>query len=173
MTVTDLNTSEYHAFYETYISKVPKDIDLIEGFKIGGEQLISFFNQIPIDKLEYRYELGKWSIKEVLQHIIDTERIFIYRCFRIARHDKTKLTGFEQDDYIEPSRAHSKSIESLLEEYQVVRQNSIVLLKSLSEANLKYLGNASNTMLSARAAAFMTLGHEIHHRHIVKERYLV
>ena len=123
--------------------------------------------------MEYKYAAGKWSIKEVFQHIIDTERVFLYRCFRIARHDKTPLTGFEQDDYIVPSKANSKSIESLLEEYQTVRQNSIVLLKSLSETDLKHLGNASDHMLSARAAAFMTLGHEIHHIEVIKERYLV
>ena len=132
MKVTDLSTSEYHTFYANYMRQVPKDINLMGGFKGGSEQLVAFFTQIPSSKLEFRYAEGKWSIKEVLQHIIDTERVFMHRCFRIARQDKTELAGFEQDDYIVPSKANSKSIEDLLEEYQAVRQNAIVLLKSLS-----------------------------------------
>ena len=173
MKVTDLSTSEYHTFYANYMRQVPKDVNLIAGFKGGSEQLVAFFKQIPSSKLEYRYAEDKWSIKEVLQHIIDTERIFLYRCFRIARQDKTELAGFEQDDYILPSKANSKSIEDLLEEYQTVRQNAIVLLKSLSAPDLKQLGHASGSKLSARAAAFMILGHEIHHMAVLKERYLV
>jgi len=173
MKVTDLSTSEYHTFYANYMRQVPKDINLMAGFKGGSEQLVAFFTQIPSSKLEFRYAEDKWSIKEVLQHIIDTERVFMHRCFRIARQDKTQLAGFEQDDYIVPSKANSKSIEDLLEEYQAVRQNAIVLLKSLSEADLKQLGHASGSNLSARAAAFMILGHEIHHMTVIKERYLV
>ena len=172
MTVTNLKITEYNVFYETYISKVPKNIDLVDGFENGGEQLIKFFNQVPSHKLKFRYAEDKWSIKEVLQHIIDTERICMYRCFRIARHDKTPLSGFEQDDYIIPSKANLKSIEALLQEYQTVRQNAIILLKHLDESDLKCLGKASDSSLSARAAAFMVLGQEIHHMEVIKERYL-
>ena len=131
-----------------------------------------FFKSIPKEKLEYKYADDKWTIKEVFQHIIDTERIFMYRCLRIARHDKTALAGFEQNDYIIPSKANSKSIESLLEEYRTTRQYSIVLLKSLSDEDLKYIGQASDNVMSARSTAFSTIGHEIHHVNIIEERYL-
>ena len=172
MTVSDLNTSEYHNYYETYISKVPKHLKLNAGYKLGAEQLIAFFNGIPKDKLEYRYAPGKWTIKEVLQHIIDTERVFAYRCFRFARHDDTPLAGFEQDDYILPSQANSKSIEALLEEYHVVRQNTMVLLNSFSRTDLEHVGSANASSMSARAAAFIILGHEIHHMTVIEALYL-
>ncbi|MEP3838538.1 MAG: DinB family protein [Algibacter sp.] len=172
MKVTDLTSKEYNPFYETYISKVSGEISLIEGFMKGKIQVEDFFKSIPQDKLEYRYAEDKWSIKEVFQHIIDNERVFMYRCFRIARHDKTPLTGYEQNDYILPSGANKKTISSLIEEYQVVRQNFIVLLKSLSSQDLEVIGTASGSAMSARAAAFITIGHEIHHINIIKERYL-
>lgn len=100
MKVSDLNASEYNSFYETYISKVSNKTTLIEGYEISQNEVIEFFKSIPKDKLNYRYAEDKWSIKEVFQHIIDTERVFQHRCFRISRHDKTAISGFEQDDYI-------------------------------------------------------------------------
>lgn len=172
MKVTDLNNSEYNSYYETYVSKVSKDIRLLDGFIEAERYVVDFFKSISDNKLEYRYATGKWSIKEILQHIIDTERVFMYRCFRIARHDKTPLAGFEQDDFINPSKADKKSLDDLLEEYKVGRQNFIVLLKNLNETDLKFMGHASGSPLSARAAAFIILGHEIHHIEVIKARYL-
>ncbi|WP_346883734.1 DinB family protein [uncultured Algibacter sp.] len=172
MKVSDLKQTEHDSYYSNYIDKVPKDIALISGFKQGENYILNFFKSIPEDKLNYRYAEGKWSVKEVLQHIIDTERIFMYRCFRIARHDKTDLMGYKQDDYITPSGADKKSIENLLEEYKAVRLNFIVLLKSFTDKDLKSIGKANGTDLSARAAAFIILGHEIHHTNIIRERYL-
>lgn len=172
MTTQDLITEELNPFYSTYINLVPKSVNLIDGFEIGLKNVEAFFKSIPKEKLDYKYAEDKWTIKEVFQHIIDTERIFMYRCLRVARHDKTALAGFEQDDYIVPSKANSKSIESLQEEYRTTRQHSIVLLKSLSDADLKCIGQASGNVMSARSAAFSTIGHEIHHMNIIKERYL-
>ncbi len=172
MNVSNLKESEYNPYYKIYIDKVSNETTLIEGFIDGQHQVVNFFKSIPDNKLEYKYASNKWSVKEVFQHIIDTERIFMYRCFRIARHDKTFLSGFEQDDYIKPSNADKKSIDSLLEEYNIVRQNSIVLLKNLAEQDLKFIGNASESPMSARAAAFIILGHEIHHVNVIRERYL-
>lgn len=172
MTTQDLTAEELNPFYSTYINLVPKSVNLIDGFETGFKNVEAFFESISKDKLDYKYAEDKWTIKEVLQHIIDTERIFMYRCLRVARHDKTALAGFEQDDYIEPSKANSKSIESLQEEYKTTRQYSIVLLKSLSDEDLKCIGKASGNVMSARSASFSTIGHEIHHMKIIKERYL-
>lgn len=172
MNVSDLTTSEYNAYYSTYITKIPNNTNLIEGFRSGQTQVTDFFKAIPNTKLEYAYAVGKWTIKEVYQHIIDTERVFMYRCFRIGRHDKTPLAGYNQDDYILPSNTNNKTLEDLQEEYQSVRQSSIVLLKSLSATNLKQTGMADNNTMSARAAAFIILGHEIHHINIIIDRYL-
>ena len=172
MKVSELSTLEFNPFYATYINKVSNETTLIEAFKKGQVQVVNFFKSIPEDRLEYRYQPGKWSIKEVFQHIIDNERVFMYRCFRMARLDKTPLAGYEQNDYIDPSHANNKSINDLIEEYQSVRHSFILLLKSLNDSDLKFIGNASGNAMSSRAAAFITIGHEIHHLEVLKERYL-
>ncbi len=172
MKVSDLSASEYNPYYKNYINKVSNQTTLIEGFKSGQNHVVSFFKSIPDNKLEYRYAPNKWSTKEVFQHIIDTERVFMYRCFRIARHDKTGLVGYEQDDYIKPSNADKKSINDLIDEYQAVRQNFIVLLKSLNDEDLRFIGNANGSPTSSRATAFIILGHEIHHIDVIKNKYL-
>lgn len=172
MKITDLTINEYNPYFSNYLSKLPKSTNLISGFKEGNTQVFQFFNTISEDKLDYRYEADKWSIKEVFQHIIDTERVFIYRCFRISRHDKTPLTGFEQDDYVLPSNADKKSLDDLLEEYKTTRNYSINLLQGLNKYDLKFLGTVDGSPMSARAAAFIILGHEIHHINVIKELYL-
>ena len=172
MIVNSLSDTEYSPFYGRYIQKIPKDVTLIEGYMIGEKAMVKFFKSIPEKKENYRYDPDKWSVKEVVQHIIDTERIFMYRCLRLARHDKTPLSGFEQDDYIEPSLAHKKDLDDLIDEYKAVRHNSIIFLKSLHDNDLKFVGNCSGNQMSARAAACIVLGHEIWHKEILKERYL-
>ena len=134
--------------------------------------VIDFFSAIPKEKLEYRYQPGKWSIKEILLHIIDTERIFMYRLLRIARKDTTPLAGFDQDIYVAPSEANSKSIEDLIGEFSATRMYSLNLISSISDENLKNIGTASDSPVSARACGFILLGHSIWHINIIKERYL-
>jgi len=172
MRITDLDILEYDEYYARYINKLSTELDLKEGFEIGMKKVIQFFETIPLNKQEYRYDEGKWSLKEVFQHLIDTERIFMYRCFRIARNDKTALAGFDQDVYIQPSGANSKSMDSLINEFKIVRQNSILFLNSVNNKQLGFIGNASGGNMSARAAAFTIIGHEIWHMDIIKERYL-
>ena len=172
MKVSDLNSNEYNDYYGRYINLVSSALSLVEAYSKGREQTIRFFSDLPIDKLEYRYAIDKWTPKEIMQHLIDTERIFMYRCLRIARNDKTPLAGFDQNTYIDPSGANQKTMDQLLEEFDVNRKNSIQLLESLSEENLAFIGNASGSDLSARAAAFIIPGHDIWHCSIIKERYL-
>ena len=168
----ELKTSEYNDYYARYIDKVHDNMKLKNGFENDKKMVIDFFLSISNEKLEYRYKPEKWSIKEILQHIIDTERIFIYRCFRIARKDQTALAGYEQDDYIIPSEANNKSLEDLIHEFTITRMNSLNIINSISNENLKNFGTASNTTISARACAFILLGHSIWHIEIIKERYL-
>lgn len=172
MKVSELSSSEFKPYYSTYINHLSKDLSLIDGFEAGKENVIRFFEKVPKNKLLFRYEEGKWSIKEILQHLIDTERVFMYRCFRIARNDETPLQGFDQDIYIEPSGANEKELDSLLDEYTTTRRSFLSLIKSLSAKNLAFIGTASDGPMSARAAAFIILGHERHHMKIINERYL-
>jgi len=168
----DLKPTEYNEYYESYIAKIPNETRLISGLELDESMVINFFSSIPKDKLEYRYLPEKWSPKEILQHLIDTERIFMYRLLRIARKDTTELAGFDQDIYINPSKASSKSLESLIQEFTVTRMYSINLIRSISDENLLNIGSASNSKVSARACAFILLGHSIWHIDIIKERYL-
>lgn len=172
MTTQDLNVSEYNEYYKRYIDKLSKSLLLRDGYKIEKTNTLDFFKSIPKDKLEYRYTPGKWTIKEVFQHLIDTERIFMYRCFRIARRDATPLIGYDQNIYIEPSGANKKSIDELLEEFKIARENSISILNSLTDEDLCSIGNSNGAVMSARAAAFTIIGHDIWHMDVIKERYL-
>lgn len=172
MTKLDLSPKEFDEYYLRYIDKVSKNTSLRKGVRDGKKTVIDFFTSIPSEKLTYRYQPEKWSIKEVLQHLIDTERIFMYRCFRIARKDVTPLAGFDQNTYITPSEADKKSLGDLLNEFIINRNNSIALLNSLSDENLQHIGNSNGSDMSARAAAFTILGHDIWHMEIIKERYL-
>lgn len=172
MTRQELNSEEYNEYYARYIDTISNATDLKTGFEEDKKRVIDFFSSVPKEKLEYRYQPKKWSIKEILQHIIDTERIFMYRLLRIARKDTTALAGFDQDIFIEPSEANNKSIEELLHEFTTTRLYSINLINSISETNLKNMGTASNTSISARACAFILLGHSIWHINVIKERYL-
>lgn len=172
MNKKDLQSKEYNEYYARYIDKVSNQTVLISGFEDDKKMVIDFFSSIPKDKLEYRYQPEKWTIKELLQHIIDTERIFMYRFLRIARKDTTALAGYDQDFYVEPSEANNKSLEELIQEFAVTRSYSINLINSISNENLMNIGTASNTTISARACAFILLGHSIWHIEIIKERYL-
>jgi hypothetical protein len=167
-----ITKNEYHDYYNTYLEKVPDSISLHEGFKTGKDEVLQFFRSIPIEKQNFAYAEGKWTIKEVFQHLIDTERIFLYRCFRLGRKDNSALAGFNQDDYIMTSNANSKSITLLLEEFTTTRDSFMVLLKTLKETDLEFIGTASNAPISPRALAFINLGHYLWHIDIIKERYL-
>lgn len=173
MTVKNLQSNEFDIYYERYIDKLKDNTSLIEGFIEGKNEIISFFKSLPNEKLNYKYQSDKWSIKEVFQHLIDTERIFMYRCFRIARRDRTALTGFDQNIYVSPSMANKKSIEDLLDEFTTNRNNSIALLKSLTEDDLCFIGNSNGANMSARAAAFTVIGHDIWHTEVIKQKYLI
>lgn len=172
MTNKELSPNEYDAYYKRYIYKLANEISLVEGFIYGKESVVQFFNSIPKHQHTHRYEQDKWSIKEVFQHLIDTERVFMYRCFRIARRDETPLSGFNQDIFIQPSMADDKTMKELIGEFEATRSASISLLKSLKEEDLKAIGNSSGKSMSARAAAFVIIGHEIWHKDVINERYL-
>ena len=127
---------------------------------------------MPPDKLTYRYAENKWTIKEILVHIMDDERIYAYRALRIARNDKTPLPGFEQDDYVPFSKANQRSLASILREYKTVRQATVSLFTSFNMEDLLRIGTANDHPVSVRALAWHIAGHELHHLNIIKERYL-
>lgn len=172
MKPTDLQPTEFAGFYANYINQVSTEYTLIEELEISVHRLIKFVQDIPMDKFDYRYAEGKWTIKGILQHIIDAERVFAYRALRFARNDKTELPGFEENSYADQAHGNKRSIQVLLTELAVVRQSTLSLFKSLSEEELLRSGIASNNPMSVRALGFVIIGHQNHHQRIFKERYL-
>lgn len=172
MKPSNLSPTEFAPYFGTYINQVSEEYTLLEELEISVHRLIKFVQNIPMDKFDYRYAEGKWTIKDILQHIIDTERIFSYRALRIARKDRTELPGFEENDYANEANGSSRSIQSLLTELAVVRQSTLSLFKTLSSDELQRMGVASNNPVSVRALGFMIIGHQNHHQRIFEERYL-
>jgi len=164
-------SEESSDYYKTYIHKVPKD-DFLQVLKQAVPETTALMRGFSEEQWMHRYSPGKWSIKEVMLHIIDTERIMAYRALRISRGDKTPMAGFDQDDYIPFSKADSRSPESIIEEYNAVRQASIQLFEHLDDEHLATVGTASGQPFTPRALGFAVAGHEIHHLMVLQDRYL-
>ncbi len=163
---------EYPPYAAMYITLVPDDGLLLQHFRKNFKTMKDLILSLPEEKLLYRYAEGKWTIKEILVHIIDDERIYAYRALRFARSDQTPLPGFEQDDYALHSGANERTISNILEEYEAVRSATITLFNSMDEKMLARTGVANENKSSVRALAFHLAGHELHHLNIIKERYL-
>ncbi|MEL7145588.1 MAG: DinB family protein [Bacteroidota bacterium] len=172
MPLIELQPTEYNAYYQQYLDKITGKEELHPSLRKGKSRTLKFFQTLTAAQWMRAYAPGKWTPKEVLQHLIDTERIFGYRAFRIARRDTTSLAGFDQDIYIQPSGANDKTAEQLLEEYTATRDYTLSLVKSLSADDLAAMGTANGTPLSARAALWILIAHDIWHIDIIKERYL-
>ena len=172
MKPSDLKPEEFAGHFATYINQVSSEYSLIEELEISVHRLIKFVQNIPMDKFDYRYAEGKWTIKDIIQHIIDAERIFAYRALRFARNDQTALPGFDENEYVEATNANKRSIQDLLTELAVVRQATLSLFKSFSEEELLRKGIASNNPMSVRASGFVIIGHQNHHQRVFQERYL-
>lgn len=172
MKPSNLQPEEFAGFYATYINQVSSEYTLIEELEISVHRFVKFVQNIPLDKFDYRYAEGKWTIKDIIQHLIDAERIFAYRALRFARNDKAELPGFEENDYVEEANAIKRSIQDLLTELAVVRQATLSLFKSFSNEELLRIGTASNNQMSVRALGFTIIGHQNHHQRVFEERYL-
>lgn len=161
---------EYASFYESYIALVPGN-NVVSTLETQRLQVVQFFAGRSERDGNFRYAPNKWSVKEVLGHVTDSERIFVYRALRIARVDQTPLPGFEQDDYVRSGGFAERSLADLAEEFVAVRGASIAFFRSLSDAAWLRRGLANKNEVSVRALAFITAGHELHHRRILEERY--
>ncbi|HEX9345410.1 MAG TPA: DinB family protein [Candidatus Acidoferrum sp.] len=162
--------TEYADYYANYISKVPGS-DVLNVLESQRLQMLQLFAGRSERDGSFRYAPGKWTVKEVLGHITDTERIFSYRALRIARGDQTPLPGFEQDDYVRSGAFGDRTLAGLAEEFGAVRTASVSLLRSFNEEAWSRRGVASQKEVTVRALGFMIAGHQIHHRIILEERY--
>jgi uncharacterized damage-inducible protein DinB len=163
---------EYPAYAIMYMKLVPDDGLLLKHLRDGFNSIQKLILPLPEEKLLYRYATNKWTIKEVLVHLIDDERIYAYRALCFARNEKTPLPGFEQDDYIAASNANDRSLKNILQEYEAVRNATIALYEGLDDGALVRSGIANNNKATVRALGYHIVGHEFHHVNIIKEKYL-
>jgi hypothetical protein len=163
--------TEYAAFYETYIALVPGTdiLAVLEAQRMLMTQLLGARSE---REGNFRYAADKWTVKEVVGHIIDTERIFAYRALRISRNDKTPCEGFEQDDYVKNGNFNERTLVDLAEEFAQVRSASLALFLGLDGDAWQRRGTANKNEVTVRALAYITAGHELHHRRILEEKYL-
>ena len=166
------DAGEYPPYAIQYIGLLPDDGLVLDHLQRNFEVTRSFLLSRPEDQLLYRYAEAKWTIKEIVLHIADDERIYAYRALRFARHDTTPLPGFDQDEYTRYSAANQRTLNDLLGELETVRAATVSLYHGLGDDTLKRIGVASGKVMSVRAIAYHIAGHELRHRNIIRERYI-
>jgi uncharacterized damage-inducible protein DinB len=167
-----INLETIPTFYKNYVKQVDQT-DMLTAMRLSGYRTLELVHSIPEKKMDYRYADGKWSIRELLCHMIDAERIFAYRALRFARNDKTNLPGWEENDYAPQANASNRSLKKIADEMQHLRISTIDMFEGFTEEMLTRKGTANNNEMSVVALGFIIPGHETHHRNILKERYLV
>lgn len=166
------NTNEYGPFFQGYINQTTGN-NFFELFKQNTTDTIQFFTNIPAEKLNYAYAENKWTIKEVLLHLIDAERVFTYRAFVGARCDnEQQLQSFDENNYVKNSHAHLRSLESLFEEFKTVRRASEILFENITTNQSKFMAKGATHPITPRALGYIMIGHIEHHIKVIKERYL-
>lgn len=165
------DTSEHAPYFGRYISLVGGH-DVLAALENQPHETLALLSTLSEEQGNFRYAPGKWSIKEMIGHINDTERVFAYRALRIARNDQTPLASFEQDDYARAGGFDECRLADLVEEFVCVRRSSVMLFGKLSAEAWMRRGVASDSPVSVRALAYVIAGHELHHRRILQEKYI-
>lgn len=166
------SASEYGSFHQTYLNYTSgKDYSIL--VQQYNERIIEAWNAIPTEKINFAYAPDKWTIKQMLQHVIDTERIFAYRALAIARKEPAALLGFDENEYAKNATASHRNWKEMIAEWKIVRQSTNILFGSFTEEDLKQKGTASNLPISVNALGFIIFGHALHHLHVLKERYSI
>ena len=164
--------NEYAAFYETYVSLV-EETDIVSALEKNLNELQNLLAEVSEEKASYAYAEGKWSVRELLGHLIDGERVFSYRALRISRDDQTPLASFEENSYVANSNFSRAKLADLIEEFSLLRRSNILFFKNLNDEAWFRTGTASEEAVSVRALAYIMVGHVRHHANILRERYLV
>jgi len=167
----DIKDKEYDSYFHTYV-KLTKG-DLIQSLKTDLDTLIALIREIPEGKRTFAYEKGKWSILQLIQHCVDTERVLQYRAFSIARGEKQMLNSFNENEYVDATPTESIQFKSLLNEFICLRNSTISMFENMPLDVTCKIGQAGGSQLSVRAAGFIILGHWNHHMNVLKTRYLV
>ena len=158
-------------YYIPYVALVPED-SVVEALMNSSRSFADCINEIKAEKENFRYAEGKWTVKEVLLHILDTERIYNYRALCISRGESGKLPGFDEKKYAVNSGASHRSLKSIAAEFEAIRASTIELYKSFSEETLEKVGNANGFDVTVKLIGFVSVGHQLHHQNMILERYL-
>jgi len=163
--------AEYPPYYEQYISKVSSTKDILAQLKKQETLVLDLISSLSDEQLIYAYDEGKWTIAELLNHLIDTERIFTYRALSIARGEEGSLPGYNHDAYVQTSFANAKSKMQLKEEYETNRKSTIALFRGFENERVDIMGEANGLKISVRSILYIIAGHEVHHLQVLKEKY--
>lgn len=163
--------NEFQKYIQRYLDLIPSE-NWLEELVNSGAETLQIYSGLDDKKALFAYSDGKWTLKELLLHLIDTEKIFQYRALRFARKDKTELAGFDEDFFVAHSFANERTLVSLLEEFRTVRQCSIIFFENLQNEALPYTGNANGNEISVETLGQLISGHNYHHLKIIEERYL-
>jgi len=170
---TQPNPEHAPSWSKHYFKYIEEEESLLQSMQGQREVFLTFLKNIPADKWDYRYEEGKWSIKGVISHVIDTELIFQYRSLRTSRHDPTNMEGFDENAYDLTANLDERSPEQIIDQFMATRNSSIALFDGMNESNLDFVGTGNNQPFSARSGGWLMVGHAIHHMHVIEERYLI
>ena len=162
---------EFDPFYQAYIDRVTSE-SIMDALEEQRYEIMGFLGSLDKSTAEYSYEPEKWTIKEVLGHIVDTERVFATRALCFARRETKPLPGFEQDDYVREGGFEHRSLASLTREFEAVRQSTESLFSGFDQAQWECSGTANDARMSVRAVAYIVVGHASHHMSVIRERYL-
>jgi uncharacterized damage-inducible protein DinB len=166
-----INLETVPHFYKNYVKQI-EESDLLQALRISGHRTLELVHSIKEEKKDFSYADGKWTIRELLCHMIDAERIFAYRALRFARNDKTPLAGWEENDYAPRANANNRSLKQIADEMRHVRISTLDLFEGFTEEMMWHKGTANNNEMSVLVMGFVIAGHETHHRKILTERYL-
>ncbi|MBC5773541.1 DinB family protein [Pontibacter sp. KCTC 32443] len=172
LTITRPQASEYPAYYHVYIDQLPEQGEVLDILEEQAKDLRQLLHNLDDTRAEEAYAEGKWSIKELFQHMLDSERIFAYRALCIARGEQASLPGFDENGYAENSNADNRKLTDMLEEYELVRKSNLYLFRSFTNEMLDNVGIANSKEITLRGIIHVIAAHERHHMNILKSRYL-
>jgi hypothetical protein len=172
MKITAPSPDEYAPFYTDYVQRAAARMDVTAALAIQPDEIRSALGALSDSQARFKPAPGEWSIKEVVSHLIDAERVFSYRFLRVSRKDKTPLPGFEQEDFVREANADDSSFADLLDEFEFLRRANILAVKNTRDSGFAEIGTASGTPISARALIYIIVGHVEHHMESLNEKYL-
>ncbi|MGL1887818.1 MAG: DinB family protein [Reichenbachiella sp.] len=170
--ITKPKSDEYHEFYQTYVSLVQDQEDIVNFLLTQRDSLVDLYQGLDANKLSYAYAESKWTMMQVLRHIIDTERIMGYRALCMARNDQTFIPGFEENEYIEQADDSGNNLQDLITEFIQVRNSNISMIQNFNEGVLERKGTVNGAPWTPRSGVYIMGGHVEHHLGVIKERYL-